>query len=116
MAHTKMHDWDIGTDGAIPMTSTRCASLPVVRMSDADGEYFGWEKPNGDLVPGTRIVNSTAMQAVVDAEDATIQSAAADAVSRKATLDAITAKIDATTPLDDADLAVIADLAMGRPL
>jgi hypothetical protein len=115
MALTKMHDWDTGTDGAIPMTSTRCAGLNEVRLTDDDGEWFGWEDPgSGKLFRGTRIVNSTAKQALIDAENTVLQTAIAAAISRDSDIAALKAKRDAGTPLTDVDHELIADLITGR--
>jgi len=115
MALTKMHDWDVGTDGVVPMTSTRCASLDEVRLTDDDGEWFGWEDPSdGKLFRGTRIVNSVAKQAAIDAENVVLQAAIAAEVAKKADVAALKAKRDAGTPLNDADHELIADLITGR--
>lgn len=115
MALTKMHDWDTGTDGAIPITSTRCAGLNEVRLSDDDGEWFGWEdSSNGKLFRGARVTNSTAKQAEIDAENVALQAAIAAAVARTSDIAALKAKRDAGTPLDDADHELLADIITGR--
>lgn len=116
MALTKMHDWNDAVDGPKPCESTHCASYTAVRLADEQGEWFGWENPDGGkLCRGTRIVNSPAEQAVIDAENVQLQAAVALAVTRQANIDAIKAKRDAGTPLSDTDVDTMADILLGRP-
>lgn len=106
---------DTGTgDGAVKMSSHRCGGLPEVRLSHADGEFFGWEASDGTLVPGTLVKPSAAKQAEIDAQKAALDAAATAHNDRQVALDAVRAKRDASDPLTDADRDVIVDAFLGR--
>jgi hypothetical protein len=108
-----MHAWDTATDGPIPIRSSAARAWAPVRLSDVDGEFFGWEKPNGDLVCGVLLVPSTAKQAEIDATHAAalVQLNALDA--RNTSRAALKTKREAGTSLDAADLDALADLILG---
>lgn len=113
---TKMHNWDTATDGPIPVTSWRYRNMQPVRISDDDGEHFGWESPSGRLYCGTLVAPSAAKQAQLDAAEAAMLAQKAIMDARTTKLDAIRAKREAGTPLTDADVETLADVVLGRPV
>jgi hypothetical protein len=118
MPFTKMHNWDPdpSADGAPPGASERCEQMgmQMVRMSDADGEWCGYEAGDGTLMALSRVTTSPAKQADIDQKQIEIQGAAADAKARRLTLEALAAKREAGTPLTAADQEAICDLVLGR--
>lgn len=116
MAFTKMHNWnpDPSADGPVPASSERCAGLQEVRMSDADGEWFGYETPGGALVPCVRVTNSPAKQAEIDALQVVITNRSGVLETLFSDMDAVRTKLTNGDPLTDADRDLIADLVLGR--
>jgi len=114
MARAKIKDWEVGVDGPIPMCSSRCVGLQPVRISDDDGEHFGWETPDGNLIIGSLVAPSPAKQAELDAINLDMQNQITANNARRTALDALRTKREADTPLDATDHEVIADIILGR--
>jgi hypothetical protein len=83
-------------------------------MSDADGEWYGYETPGGALVPCTRVTNSPAKQAEIDGLQTALTARAGEMETLYIDMDAVRTKLDNGDPLTDADRDLIADLMLGR--
>lgn len=115
MAFVKMHNWnpDPSADGPPPAMSERCVGLQEVRLSNADGEWYGYED-GATLIPCTRVTNSPAKQAEIDAKQVEFANRSGVMETLYSDMSAVKAKLQNGTPLTDADRDLIADLVLGR--
>jgi ribosomal protein S11 len=113
MAATKMHDWDTATDGVIPVQSERTRGWTCVRITDTEGESFGWESPDGRLLKGALITPSAAEQTAMDAAHAAAL-VTLNALQAKEDLRAtLKAKRESAQSLTSAERDSLADLVLG---
>ena len=114
MPRRKLKDWEVGTDGPVPVCSSRCSNLRKVRIIDEDGQHFGWEGPGGEIILGALVAPSATKQAELDAINIEMQQQITAANARVTALDALRAKREAGAALDDSDLEGLADIILGR--
>lgn len=113
MAATKMRNWDTALDGPIPLISEYAQRFQPVRITDTDGESFGWERPDGRLIKGVVVTPSETEQAARDAAQATAVAALNGLKAKQDLRATLKAKRQSGQPLTPGERDALADLVLG---